>query len=135
MNWIKDFQSVGRGIRNAKATAVKPSEVTVFTSGFRVGKSVILDIESDTFTKWDDMLKQHWVEFRDYDNGKETVRWVNYDRQPRLAVIYRASTIIRQNSDGSYEYIKNRVTGELRKLNEKEEKQMVWTILRSENKQ
>lgn len=116
-NWINDIQSVGRGFRPG-------IEIKMISGASDVGKSVILDFESDDFKPFRETFRPHYAEYRDHETGE--TYWQKFTRLPRSANLYRANNVIRKNDDGSYEYIKNRETGELRKLTEQE---TMWVLL------
>jgi hypothetical protein len=118
-DWIKSIQSVGRGFRPG-------IEIKMISGASDVGKSVILDFESDDFKPFRETFRPHYAEYRDFDTGE--TYWKKFNRLPRSADLYRANNVIRKNDDGSYEYIKNRETGELRKLTEQE---AIWFILKA----
>jgi len=117
-DWFKTIQSAGRGFRSGQLAMV--------AAGSKVGKSVIIDYESDEFHPWRMSFLPHYAEYRDYETGE--TYWKKFARQPKLANMYTANNVIRKNEDGSYEYVKNRETGELRKLTEEE---IVWLILKA----
>ena len=117
-DWFKQLQSASRGFRPG-------IEVKVMTAANNVGKTLVVDFESDDFKPWRVSLWPHYAEYRDYETGE--THWEKFDRQPKIGVMRLADNIIRKNDDGSYEYIKNRETGELRKLTEKE---AMWLILK-----
>ena len=117
-DWFKQLQSASRGFRPGM-------EVKVMTSANNVGKTLVVDFESDDFKPWRISLLPHYAEYYDFDTGEKY--WKKFDRQPRSADLYTANNIIRKNEDGSYEYIKNRETGEIRKLTEQE---AMWLILK-----
>lgn len=116
-NWLKSFQSMGRGIRN--------EELHVIASG----KSMTIDLESDTFQEWRDSMAleflTYYAEYYDYDTNE--TYWKKFSRKPRSKDMYLANNVVRKNDDGSYEYIKNRQDGSLRKLTEQE---IVWLLLK-----
>lgn len=116
--WLKTIQSVGRGFRPGM-------EITILKSRNQ-GKSVFIDIESDDFKPWRETFCPHYAEYRDFDTGE--TYWKKFNRFPRSVDMYRADNIIRKNEDGTYEYVKNRETGELRQLTEEE---AVWLILKA----
>lgn len=118
-DWLKSIQSVGRGFRPGM-------EIKMISGASDVGKSVILDFESDDFKPWRETFRPHYAEYRDFDTGE--TYWKKFNRLPRSADLYRANNVIRKNDDGTYEYIKNRQTGELRQLTEEE---TVWFILKA----
>ena len=116
-DWIKSIQSVGRGFRPG-------IEIKMITSASDTGKSVFLDIGSDTFKPWRETFRTHYAEYCDHATGE--MYWKKYNRLPHKMLT--AYNVIRHNEDGSYEYIKNRMTGELRKLTEEE---AIWFILKA----
>jgi hypothetical protein len=118
-DWLKSIQSVGRGFRPG-------IEIKMISGASDVGKSVILDFESDDFKPFRETFRPHYAEYRDFETGE--TYWQKFTRLPRSANLYRANNVIRKNDDGSYEYIKNRETGELRKLTEEE---AIWFILKA----
>ena len=117
-DWLKSIQSVGRGFRPG-------IEIKMISGASDVGKSVILDFESDEFKPFRETFLPHYAEYRDFETGE--TYWQKFNRLPRSADLYRANNVIRKNDDGSYEYVKNRETGELRKLTEQE---AMWLILK-----
>ena len=117
-DWLKSIQSVGRGFR--------PGMVIKMISGASdVGKSVRMDFESDEFKPFRETFRPHYAEYRDRETGE--TYWKKFNRLPKSADLYRATNVIRKNEDGSYEYVKNRQTGELRQLTEEE---AMWLILK-----
>ncbi len=114
---FKAIQSVSRGFRPGM-------EIQMINAGSKTGKSVILDFESDDFKPWRETFRPHYAEYRDYDTGE--TYWKKFNRQPRSSDLYRANNVIRHNEDGTYEYVKNRETGELRQLTEQE---TMWVLL------
>jgi hypothetical protein len=116
--WFKAIQSVGRGFRPGM-------EVKVMTSADNVGKTLIIDYESDDFKPWRVSFLTHYAEYRDFATGE--TYWKKFKRQLMMADLYGANNVIRKNEDGTYEYIKNRETGELRKLTEEE---IMWLLLK-----
>jgi hypothetical protein len=104
--------------------------VTVLASGNNVGKTLIVDYESDDFKPWRDSLRErfavHYAEYFDYDTG-ETF-WQKFQRKPGSRQMYMANTIIKQNDDGTFSYIKNRKSGDLGKVSEEE---LMWIILKA----
>ena len=117
--WLKSIQSVGRGFRPG-------IEIKMISGASDVGKSVILDFESDDFKPWRATMRPHYAEYRDFETGE--TYWKKFNRLPRSADLYRANNVIRKNEDGTYEYVKNRQTGELRQLTEEE---TMWLILKA----
>jgi hypothetical protein len=97
-------------------------------TGIVIGKELTLTEErlSKMYNNYLNFTLIHYIETVDYDT-KETV-WKKYNRQPKAADLYRANNVIRKNKDGTYEYVKNRATGELRLLNEEE---IMWLILKA----
>jgi len=120
-DWLNDFQSGNRGFRPGM-------EVKLVTSVRQQGKSVIMDIQSDTFTDWEHVLRPHYVEMY---NESDQLQWYRYPKKPNMSVIYEATTVVRQNSDGSFEYTKNRAGTGIRVLNEEEEKEFLFIILKA----
>ena len=118
-DWLKSIQSIGRGFRPG-------IEIKMISGASDVGKSVILDFESDEFKPYREIFLPHYAEYRDFETGE--TYWKKFNRLPRSANLYRANNVIRKNKDGTYEYIKNRETGELRKLTEEE---AMWLILKA----
>jgi len=118
IQWLDAVQKLNRGFRPGL-------EVQVLTASSSSGKSVVFDIESDDFKPWREMMRPHYAEYRDYDTGE--TYWKKFNRLPKNMDSLRANTVIRKNEDGSYEYVKNRETGELRKLTEEE---ISWLILK-----
>lgn len=120
-DFLKDIQSTGRGFRPGM-------EVKLWMNG-QYGKSVIMDFESDHFTDWEHVLLPHWAEHTSEDGERV---WRSYTKKPVLSHLYRANRVVRKNKDGSFEYIKNRDGMGERILNEQEEKEFLFVILKSE---
>ena len=118
-DWLKSIQSVGLGFRPG-------IEIKMISGASDVGKSVILDFESDDFKPFRETFRTHYAEYRDHETGE--TYWKKFNRLPRIADLYKAYNVIRHNEDGSYEYVKNRQTDELRKLTEQE---AIWFILKA----
>ena len=116
-NWINDIQSVGRGFRPGM-------EIKMISAGSKTGKSVWMDIESDDFKPFRETFRPHYAEYRDFETGE--TYWKKLNRLPSGPRLYTANNVIRHNEDGSYEYVKNRETGELRQLTEEE---TMWVLL------
>jgi hypothetical protein len=114
--WFKSIQSAGCGFR--------PGIEIKMISGVGPGKSVWTDIESDEFKPFRETFRPHYAEYSDFDTGE--TYWKKLNRLPSGARLYAANSVIRHNEDGSYEYIKNRETGELRQLTEEE---AMWVLL------
>ena len=114
-NWIT---SVCDGFR--------PGMEIKMVSGVGPGKSVWMDIESDEFKPFRETFRPHYAEYCDRETGETS--WKKFNRLPPVGTAYTASTIIRHNEDGTYEYIKNRHDGDLRKLTEQE---AIWFILKA----
>lgn len=110
--WLKQVQSAPRRFRSGM-------EISYATDG-----KIFVDFESDDFKPWRETMCPHYAEYSDYDTGE--TYWEKFSRIPRQVKLYTADTIIRHNPDGTYEYIKNRKTGELRQLTEKE---VMWILL------
>lgn len=110
MTWFKTIQSVSRGGRL--------KELNVIVAGRQAGKTVILDYETydDPFKR--EPMRPHYVEYRDYDTGQS--QWKIFNRRPLLSEMHVANIVIRQNKDNTYEYVKNRDTGVLGLVPEKE---------------
>jgi hypothetical protein len=116
--WLKSIQSVGRGFRPGM-------EIKVVSAGKDIGKTMMhVDVESAEYKPWRETFLPHYAEYRDFETGE--TYWQKFNRLPRSANLYRANNVIRKNIDGTYEYIKNRETGELRQLTEDE---IMWVLL------
>ena len=118
-NWVDAIQKLEHGFRAGM-------EVKMITGGSKTGKSVLLDLESDTFKPWrETMLRPHYAEYADRDTGG--TYWKKFNRLPPTLSQHSAYKIIRHNEDGSYEYIKYRdivVPGGTVSAND-----MAWIIL------
>ncbi len=117
-DWLKSIQSVGRGFRPG-------IEIKMISGASGVGKTVRMDFESDEFKPFRETFLPHYAEYRNLETGE--TYWQKFNRLPRSANLYRANNVIRKNKDGTYEYVKNRQTGELRQLTEEE---VIWFILK-----
>lgn len=121
--WFESFQKMGRGFRPGM-------QVQMISAGRNVGKTLIVDLESDEFQPWKDSLRErfatHYAEYIDYETG-ETF-WKKYPRKPGSSQLYTANNVIKQNDDGTFSYIKNRKNGELCQVPEEE---LMWIILKA----
>lgn len=115
--WLKALQSKSRGLRPGR-------EITVLKSR-QHSKIVAVDFGIDDFNSWRWSRCPHYAEYCVYETGR--TYWKKFNRQPTSVDMYTANNVIRNNEDGSYEYVKNRETGELRKLSEEE---ITWLILK-----
>lgn len=113
-DWMKSVQSKGRGFRPG------------LTVGHGVNGKVVIDVESDDFKPWRVTAIPHYVEYLDLETGETS--WEKFDRMPRMSVLYLARMVVRKNENGTYEYMKNRETGELRQLTDKE---VMWLLLKA----
>lgn len=118
-DWFKSIQRVGRGF-------LPGIEIKMISGASDAGKSVILDLESDVFKPFRETFRPHYAEYCDHNTGE--TYWKKFNRLPRPSDLYRAYNVIRHNDDGTYEYIKNSETGELRQLTEQE---TIWFILKA----
>lgn len=115
--WLKATQSIGRALRPG-------TELQIMTAGTN-GKSIVVDYESDFHTVWaDKFMRPHYIEYVNSETGENY--WKKSWREPGTRAMYVACKVVRHNTDGTYEYIKNRETGEIRKLTEKE---IMWMLL------
>jgi hypothetical protein len=117
-DWIKTIQSVGRGFRPGM-------EIKMISGGTGASKTVRMDFESDEFKPFREIFCPHYAEYRDSETGE--TYWKKFNRLPKNMDSLRANNVIRKNQDGTYEYVKNRQTGELRQLTEEE---VMWFILK-----
>lgn len=121
-DWVKDIQSVNRGFRPGM-------EVNIATSR-KNAKSVWTDWNADwTEWDWEHVWQPHYVEMY---NESGQLQWYRYPKKPNMSVIYEATKVVRQNSDGSFEYTKNRAGTGIRVLNEEEEKEFLFIMLSAE---
>lgn len=90
-----------------------------------VGKTIYFDMKSDEFAPFRSMFQPHYAEYHDLKPGD--TYWKKFNRVPKNIDLYTAHQVVRKNEDGTYEYIKNRQTGELRQLTEEE---TTWLILK-----
>jgi hypothetical protein len=108
------------------ASEFKPGiEIKVVSAGKNTGKTIVFDIESDEFKPWRATFRTHYAEYRDFDTGE--TYWKRFNRLPKMGDLFMAQNVIRHNEDGTYEFIKNRKTGELRQLTEQE---IIWLMLK-----
>lgn len=117
--WIKSIQSKGRGFRPGM-------EVKMIAAGRKAGKTIILDYESEEFTSLKMAFQPHYAEYRDFETGE--THWKKFGRRPNTVQLRYCNNVVRKNEDGTYEYVKNRETGELRQLTEKE---VMWLLLKA----
>jgi hypothetical protein len=109
------------------ASEFKPGiEIKVVSAGKNTGKTIVFDVESDDFKPWRETFLTHYAEYRDFDTGE--TYWKKFGRRPNTTQIRYCNNVIRHNEDGTYEYVKNRETGELRQLTEEE---AMWLILKA----
>jgi hypothetical protein len=119
-DWLKQKQSIGQGFRPGM-------EIHTITTGVNTSETMVFDLESDDFKPFRDTFRPHYAEYTDHNTGE--TYWKKFNRLPRSAnLINRANNVIRKNIGGTYEYVKNRQTGELRQLTEEE---AIWFILKA----
>lgn len=124
-DWLKDIQSMGRGIRNG--------EMTVVMASSRSGKSMILDMESKgiepTFQSGliRHFTKQHWC------HNAETDKWTYHNMRPRHEYIATSDQIIIRGEDGKFYWYKDRHSGRQHELNEQELKDLTFVLLGAEH--
>lgn len=106
----------------------KGMEIQMITAGSKNGKSVWVDIESDEFKPWRETNRPHYAEYADLDTGR--TYWKKFNRLPPALSQYSAYSIIRHNENDTYEYVKNRTTGNLTEVPKEE---MAWIILAARN--
>ncbi len=116
--WVRSIQSKGRGFRPGM-------EITVLKSR-QAGKTITVDFESDDFKPWRETFRPHYAEYSDCETGE--TYWQKFQRKPGSRQMYMANTIIKQNDDGTFSYIKNRKSGDLGKVPEEE---LMWIILKA----
>lgn len=116
--WLDAVQKFNRGFRPGL-------EVQGLTASSGSGKTAVFDLESDDFKAWRETMRPHYAEYRDYETGE--TYWKKFNRVPRSSWTQSANNVVRKNEDGTYEYLKNRETGELRQLTEEE---VMWLILK-----
>ena len=112
-------QSLGRVLR-AEGTVLRPKFVFDLESQDSASNQIKILKTRDTCI--------HYAEYYRDRAGplpRETY-WKKHNGAPTLSDSYRALNIIRANEDGTYEYTKNRKTGEERKLTDQE---TVWFLL------
>ena len=95
-------------------------EISYATDG-----KIFVDFESYEFKPWRQTFLMHYAEYRNWETGE--AYWKTYNRVPKMSNMYKANNVVRKNEDGSYEYIKNRHDGQLRKLTDEE---VVWLLLK-----
>ena len=118
-------QSLGRALRSTGVDSLE--------SLGTIRKKFLFDFESRDVTSYRTIKilktrETHYAEYYKDRAGplpKETY-WKKHNGAPTLRDSYMARNIIRVNEDGTYEYTKNRKTGEERKLTDQE---TVWFLL------
>jgi hypothetical protein len=121
-DWLKDIQSIGRGIRNG--------EMSVVVASSRSGKSVIVDYESQgiepTFKSMYGLQDTYWC------HNPETDRWTFHKNRPYYEYITGSDQIIARNEDGTYYWYKDRESGRNHELTEEELKSLLFVFLGAE---
>lgn len=123
VDWLKEFQSMGRGIRNG--------ELTVAMSG--TGKSLIVDMESQgiepSFSPGfiRNFTHDHWC------HDPETDQWTFHRGRPYHEYVVGSDRIIAKNPEGVFYWFKDRSGGHTpRNLDEAELKDLLFVILGAE---
>lgn len=125
VDWLKNIQSVGRGIRNG--------EMTVVMSGRQCRKSVIMDIESQgiepTFKPGylGYFTNQHWC------HNPLTGKWTYHNVRPYHEYVSASDKIIIRDDEGKFHWYKDREQGRSRELNDEELKDLTFVILGAEH--
>ena len=125
--WLKDIQSMGRGIRNG--------EMTVVMTGRRSGKTmpVILDMESQgiepSFTPGyiRHFKQQHWC------HNAQTDKWTHHTTRPFHEYISTSDLIIIRGQDNKFYWYKDRYNNQQRELTEEEVKDLTFVLLGAEH--
>ena len=123
-DWLKDIQSIGRGIRNG--------ELNVIVASRQSGKSVILDYESQgiepTFQSglYRNWSYQHWC------HNSQTGKWTYHKTRPFHEHIQISDKIIVRDSNGIFHWYKDRESGKNRELTEEELKSLTFVFIGAE---
>lgn len=124
-NWLKSFQSLGRGIRNG--------ELTVAMSG--TGKSLIVDMESQgiepTFAKFEPGLFRSWSQ-QHWCHDPETDKWTYHRGRPFHEYVADSDRILTRKDDGTYYWYKNRGGETMAALTDEELKELTFMFLSAE---
>jgi len=123
-NWLKDFQSIGRGIRNG--------EMTVVMASHQSGKSLIMDMETQGvepsfrpgFQR--NFQHDHWC------HNYETGRWTFHKGRPYHEYIAYSDKIIARNTEGKFYWYKDRNGATPRDIDEDELKSLTFVFIGAE---
>lgn len=124
VDWLKDFQSMGRGIRNGEL------HVTAAVSG--TGKSVIIDMETSGvepnflpgFQR--NFQHDHWC------HNSETGQWTFHRGRPYHEYIAGSDRIIARNTEGKFYWYKDRYGVTPRDIDEDELKSLTFVFISAE---
>lgn len=125
VDWLKDMQSVGRGIRKG--------EMTVVMTGRQSGKSMILDMESKGIEPafkpgyLGFFTNQHWC------HNPLTGKWTYHNVRPYHEYVSASDKIIIRDDEGKFHWYKDREQGRTRELNEQELKDLTFVMLGAEH--
>jgi hypothetical protein len=123
-DWLKDIQSIGRGIRNG--------EMTVVMASSRSGKSVIMDMESQGIEPsfrpgfQRNFHHDHWC------HNSNTGQWTFHQGRPYHEYIVGSDQIIARNTEGKFYWYKDRESGRDRELTEEELKSLTFVFIGAE---
>lgn len=124
-DWLKDIQSVGRGIRNGEMTVVMVSRQS--------GKSMILDYESQGIEPmFEPGLSRHYST-QHWCRNAETGKWTHHNMRPFHEYISASDQIIIRGDDGKFYWYKDRYGGRQRELDEQELKDLTFVLLGAEH--
>lgn len=123
-DWLKDIQSMGRGIRNG--------EMTVVMASSRSGKSVILDYESQGI---EPSLRPSFQRNFHHDywcHNSNTGQWTFHQGRPYHEYIAGSDQIIARNTEGKFYWYKDRNGATPRDIDEDELKSLTFVFIGAE---
>lgn len=121
-DWLKDFQSMGRGIRNG--------ELTVAISG--TGKSVILDMESQGLEPAFNPKYMRHFERQHWCHNPETGKWTYHKTRPFHEYVAGSDKIIIRGEDDKFYWYKDRNGVTPRDIDEDELKSLTFVFIGAE---
>lgn len=124
-DWLKNFQSIGRGIRNG--------EMTVVMASHQSGKSLIIDMETQGIEpRFQPAGYQRNFQHDHWCHDSDTGQWTFHRGRPYHEYIAYSDRIIARNTEGKFYWYKDRNGATPRDIDEDELKSLTFVFIGAE---
>lgn len=123
-DWLKDFQSKGRGIRNG--------EMTVVTAGYQSGKTLIVDMKTQGVEPTFKPSDMRHFNFQYWCHNAKTDKWTYHSKRPFYEYIDSSDRILARREDGSFYWYKDRERQASKDLTDEEVKDLTFAFIQAE---